>query len=92
MSKTAVYKGKKYRVLYKGPTKFGERVKLQFMDGTQEFWVDAHKVSPGAPEMRSDDACPECGRHHRWAPCGYPGCAPGVYCDECNGGGRYCRA
>ncbi|MBX9680142.1 MAG: hypothetical protein K2X38_15385, partial [Gemmataceae bacterium] len=39
------YKGKKYRVLYIGKTKFGQRARLQFMDGSKDFWVDAKAVS-----------------------------------------------
>lgn len=40
--------------------------------------------------IRARNACEICGHSHGWAPCGYPGCERG-YCDECDGGGRYCR-
>lgn len=33
--KTTTYKGKSYRVLFDGPTQFGRRAKLQFMDGSK---------------------------------------------------------
>jgi hypothetical protein len=45
---TVSYKGRTYRLLWTGPTKFGQRCKLGFMDGSKEFWVDAAAVS-GAP-------------------------------------------
>lgn len=44
---TVLYKGKPYKVLYYGPTKFGQRARLQFFDGSKDFWVDASLVSPG---------------------------------------------
>lgn len=39
------YKTGKYRVGYAGPTKFGERAKLEFLDGSKSFWTDLSKVS-----------------------------------------------
>lgn len=42
------------------------------------------------PSRSRQPKCYGCGRSHRFEPCGYPGCTP-TYCDECNGGGRYCR-
>ncbi len=44
-TQTATYKGKTYRLLWTGATKFGKRAKLAFMDGSSEFWVDASAVS-----------------------------------------------
>jgi len=41
----AKYKGRKYRLLFYGNTKYGKRAKLQFWDGSKEFWVDAGKVT-----------------------------------------------
>ena len=35
----AIYKGRKYSLLWKGRTKFGDRAKLAFPDGSKEFWV-----------------------------------------------------
>lgn len=43
-SRTATYKGKSYRLAWIGQTKYGERAKLAFFDGSREFWVDATKV------------------------------------------------
>jgi len=40
------YKGRSYKLLYSGATKFGEKAKLQFMDGTKEFWVLLNLISP----------------------------------------------
>jgi hypothetical protein len=44
-AKTASYKGHTYRVLYIGPTKYGQRARLQFFDGSKDFWCDASLVS-----------------------------------------------
>ena len=44
-SRTAEYKGRKYRLMWSGKTKYGMRAKLAFMDGSKEFWVDASLVS-----------------------------------------------
>lgn len=41
------YKGKSYRLLWSGPTRYGDRAKLEFMDGSKQFWVDLSKVSAG---------------------------------------------
>lgn len=41
----AAYKGRDYAVLWKGPTQYGDRVKLAFPEDLDEtFWVDAAKV------------------------------------------------
>jgi hypothetical protein len=84
------YKGRNYNLVWKGPTKYGERAKLSFLDGSKEFWVDASAVgsatsSTPAPKQTSRRS------NRNWQPCGYPGCSPS-YCDECDGegrGGRY---
>jgi hypothetical protein len=47
-NRTAQYKGKTYRLLFSGPTKYGRRARLQFTDGTKDFWVDASLVTEGA--------------------------------------------
>ena len=44
-AKTATYKGHSYRVLYIGPTKYGQRARLQFFDGSKDFWCDARLVT-----------------------------------------------
>lgn len=61
------YKGRKYRLLWIGDTKFGKRAHLQFFDGTKDFWVDASAVtvSESAPRPRSGAVCGECGRPGR---------------------------
>lgn len=50
-SKIAVYKGREYRLMFLGDTKFGKRAKLAFTDGSKEFWVpaDAIIVKSGSP-------------------------------------------
>lgn len=41
----AAYKGRDYALLWKGPTQYGDRVKLAFPDDLDEtFWIDAAKV------------------------------------------------
>jgi hypothetical protein len=49
----AMYKGKKYLVLFCGETKFGKRAKLAFFNRKSEFWVDADKVSPVEPVYKA---------------------------------------
>lgn len=43
-TRTAEYKGRKYRLLWIGHTKFGYRAHLEFFDGTKEFWCDGSMV------------------------------------------------
>jgi hypothetical protein len=43
--KVVSYKGHKYRMLWKGKTKFGERAHLQFLNGEKDFWCKASEVS-----------------------------------------------
>jgi len=97
--KLVSYKGRNYLEMWSGATKYGTRAKLSFQDGTKEFWVDAALVGPPlvadadrgrAKRGRGRKSCHVCGRRHRFEPCGYPGCNP-MYCDECDGGGRYCH-
>jgi hypothetical protein len=60
----ALYKGRHYRLLYLGHTKYGERAKLEFMDGTKSFWCDAGAVEElSANNGRPDDhiRCRHCG-------------------------------
>lgn len=49
------YKGRVYRLLWKGTTKYGERAHLEFTDGTKNFWCDASLVS-GASEASSSNS------------------------------------
>jgi len=73
-AKTCTYKGKTYRLLFLGQTKFGRKAKLSFLDGSKEFWVMADTVggvasataAPTAsnPRRRSrgeEGRCWECG-------------------------------
>ena len=46
------YKGKSYRQLWRGRTKYGERAHLAFLDGSKDFWVDAAAVSAGGAAPR----------------------------------------
>lgn len=50
---TAIYKGRMYRLLYLGPTKYGQRARLQFLDGSKDFWVAADQVKPQASSSSS---------------------------------------
>jgi hypothetical protein len=70
----AKYKGKTYNLLFMGPTKYGERARLQFLDGTKDFWVDAGLVeklpgggsSGGGSSSRGRGGryeCDECGEY-----------------------------
>lgn len=43
--RVAEYKGRKYRLLWIGGTKFGQRAHLAFFDGTKDFWVAAGLVT-----------------------------------------------
>lgn len=63
-SQIATYKGRKYRLLWVGQTKYGKRAHLQFFDGTRDFWVDASAVAVSDSSSRpsSGDVCAECGR------------------------------
>lgn len=44
-TQVAEYKGRKYRLAFIGQTKFCRRAKLEFFDGSKEFWVAADAVS-----------------------------------------------
>lgn len=72
--RTAEYKGKKYRLLFLGPTKYGKRARLQFWDGSKDFWVDAAQVREVAVSSQSksqsksryereDEECELCGQN-----------------------------
>lgn len=88
MTATAIYKGRPYRLLGSGKTKFGERAHLAFLDGSKDFWVSLGAVTLGAPQRASGS-----GISGRLRP-GECGCGedlggmvrriPGGYaCDEC---------
>lgn len=71
----AEYKGRKYRLLWSGKTKYGMRAKLAFMDGSKEFWVDAGMVSESSggyvPAVRNSRGYVT-DRGHYEGYCGYP--------------------
>jgi len=65
-NKTATHKGRTYRLLFVGKTKFGNKAKLGFMDGSKEFWVDSGLVSQSSAPSCSRSSrrvrtCPSCG-------------------------------
>jgi hypothetical protein len=66
--RVAEYKGRKYRVLYIGDTKYGYRAHLGFFDGSRDFWVDGSLVRIVTPNYRRGDYCP-CSRKP-WCECG----------------------
>lgn len=58
-----------YRVLYAGPTKYGERAKLGAMDGSFDFWADVSEIdllpegttpSPAGHHPSGRERCAEC--------------------------------
>lgn len=66
MMTTATYKGRTYRCLFVGTTKYGRRARLQFFDGSKDFWVDAELVSVSEPSRyrrNEDEECELCGRN-----------------------------
>lgn len=70
------YKGRPYRCTWKGKSKFGEgeRAKLEFMDGSQSFYVDAALLEPyvqsdAARERAEKRLCWECGREFTYVEC-----------------------
>lgn len=74
---TATYKGKKYRLLWAGQTKFGRRAHLQFMDGGKDFWVDEALVTADAAAAAPRARTARCA-------CSDPGC-------ECHTGRCRCE-
>ena len=42
--RTAMYKGKHYRLDYLGNTRYGRRAKLSFFNGRRSFWVNADAI------------------------------------------------
>lgn len=83
--RTATYKGRTYRLLWLGNTKFGSRARLQFMDGSKDFWVAGTEVSGiaaySAPAGNRSARPRNC--------CGYPcpvsgrKCTPTDPCHDC---------
>lgn len=85
-ARTASYKGRAYRLMFVGETKYGRRAHLAFMDGSKDFWVDAALVTTasaatsGARTRTAPGRCRGCrgpivdASHHR---------AIGGYCGQC---------
>lgn len=77
----AVYKGRKYKLVWRGQTKYGERTKLAFFDGSKEFWVSSDLVTVGSSgqsyRRSSRYLCPQCGN-----PADGGDGAPGYMCGE----------
>ena len=66
-SRSVGYKGRTYRLLFMGATKYGQRAHLQFSDGSNDFWVAADLVTP------LDARDPYAGYHA--SPAGQCGCS-----------------
>lgn len=67
----ATYKGRKYKLVWIGQTKYGQRAHLKFFDDSKDFWADAALVSNIETARRKDG--------HVWG-CDDPACAGD--CDE----------
>lgn len=82
-AQTATYKGRSYRLAWIGETKYGRRARLQFFDGSREFWVDANAVSVSSSRRSNHGEC-QCGACDDLLSMGY---RPGqrVRCPECGG-------
>jgi hypothetical protein len=81
--KIVEYKGHRYTLLWTGETKFGHKCKLQFMDGSKQFWVPSNQVhepeqvAPQPRGMRNGrhwGRCWECGCEGWLDSDGYCGC------------------
>ncbi len=60
---TCSYKGRTYRLLWRGKTKYGQRAKLEFLDGSASFWVPAEKIGTAAARQAdTGETCAECGK------------------------------
>jgi hypothetical protein len=75
-SRCAEYKGRKYRLLWSGKTKYGFRAHLAFFDGSKDFWCDGNAVREldGPARFSGREMCAECGE--------YPG---SVECSDSSG-------
>ena len=71
--KYAQYKGKTYRLAWQGQTKFGERAKLMFLDGSKEFWVAAGTIKDAPAPTGIRHGSPH-GRFNQWGHCWECGC------------------
>jgi hypothetical protein len=89
-ARCAEYKGRKYRLLWLGKTKYGFRAHLAFMDGSKDFWCDGNAVlecSSGSgytPAVRNERGYVT-ERGHYEGYCGYPCPVTGKKCCPENG-------
>jgi hypothetical protein len=90
-TQTASYKGRTYRLLWIGATKYGRRAKLGFWDGSKEFWADASAVSVSEARSSGRSASGECqcGACDDLLSFGYRA-GQRVRCDECGGWAEAC--
>lgn len=54
-NRVAEYKGRKYRLLWLGNTKYSRRAHLQFFSGDKDFWVDASLVEEVESQLERFD-------------------------------------
>ena len=66
MSEKVSYKGRMYRRVWAGQTKYGHRSKLEFLDGSKQFFVGSDMVSVVASSSSSSSSlhcrCRQCSR------------------------------
>lgn len=86
-SRTAEYKGRKYRLLFIGNTKYGRRAHLEFFDSSKNFWVDAGLVSESNGKVYDN----RIERESHGAYCGYPCPVSGRKCCPANGPCHDCQ-
>ena len=95
-SEIGTYKGKKYRVIWHGKTKYGRRAKLAYFDGSKEFWVDESavqisRVTSGYTPAIRDTHGYVTERGHYEGYCGYPCPVTGLKCCPENGPCHDCQ-
>jgi hypothetical protein len=85
IGKTAVYKGRKYKLLWSGPTRYGNRAKLGFFDGSKEFWVDESRIEvvPDSSRSQKREMCDECGVRPGIVKCRDSSGLHGMCCRQC---------
>lgn len=95
-TQTATYKGRTYRLLWQGSTRYGRRAKLGFMDGTKQFWVDESRISAGGSRgggrSKRREPCAECGDYNGTVECQDSSGLTGLCCRMCAGQPWYTRS
>jgi len=86
-NRTAIYKGRTYKLLFLGDTKYGKRAHLQFTDGSKDFWVSADLVTEGMSRHYDN----KIERDSGGAYCGYPCPVTGRRCCPANGPCHDCQ-